>query len=394
MIKLVKPTPLLCAPPVLAAGAEPGSQPMTDGIIRTSAVTLQTGETIGDGLSRHGGTVDEPRALSRLTTTLCLALCLTGGPAWAQFDSSGDLDFFCNLRSGSWKSAGNTEEYYVNGECSHLREITNSPYGGGMGYIEKVYYFISKAKHSYDPTYNKHEVTESATVWGSSRTPPFELLGDINNSLTCTENPFTHHLGEVSCTGQHSNSTGVNILSSRLPLAFGMAANGNLGKSRERLVERIPDDLSDWAPYAGQVKTKVEIISPSGAIPSNGTMDLILVPVASAQSDWIIQLQWARIERPKDSSLSTERFVPFVPSHSLKGLAWTHNPSKIQVANIFSPGLYAVRAQVTGDEEEDWTVWHRFSIGTVSLKAATRKNRPGLSETDKVKKFRYVPQPQ
>ena len=171
-----------------------------------------------------------------------------------------------------------------------------------------------------------------------------------------------------------------------------MAANGGLGESKEKLVERVPEDLSDWDPYAGRVKPKVEIVSPSGAIPTGGMMDLILAPVVSAQSDWLIQLEWARIEAPKDASLSTESFVPFVPSNSLKGLRWTQNPSKIQVANLFSPGLYAVRAQVAGDEEEDWTAWHRFAIGTVSLEAATKK-RPGLSEAGKVKKLKPVPPP-
>ncbi|MGB6000046.1 MAG: hypothetical protein WBI00_06145 [Thermoanaerobaculia bacterium] len=334
----------------------------------------------------------QPRTRSLVVTTLCVALGLLGGPAWSQLDSSGNLDFFCSLRSGSWKSGVNTAEYAINGECTYLRKIVDS-FGGDSGFFEEVYYFLSDAKYSYDPIYKKHEVTETARVWGSSRTPPYDLLGDINNSLTCTGNPFTNHLDQVSCTGQHSNSTGVGILSTRLPLAIEMAANGGLGKSRERLVERVPEDLSDWDPYAGRVKPKVEIVSPSGAIPTGGTMDLILAPVASAQPDWVIQLEWARIEPPKDASLSTESFVPFVPSHSLKGLAWSQNPSKIQVANLFSPGLYAVRAQVAGDEEDDWTAWHRFAIGTVSLETATR-NRPGMSDNSKVKKLKPIPPPQ
>jgi hypothetical protein len=211
--------------------------------------------------------------------------------------------------------------------------------------------------------------------------------------LTCTGNPFTGYLDQVSCTGQHANSTGVDILSTRLPLAIEMAANGGVGTGTGSLVERVPDDLSDWDPYAGRAKPKVEIVSPSGAIPIDGAMDLILAPVASPQPDWVIQLEWARIEAPRDSSLSSERFVPFVPSHSLKGLSWSQNPSKVQVKNMFSPGLYAVRAQVAGDAEEDWTAWHRFAIGTVSLETATR-NRPGLSEIEKVKKFKPVPPPQ
>jgi len=318
-------------------------------------------------------------------------LGLLGGPVWSQLDSSGDLDFFCSLRSGSWKSDGNRSEYVINGECTHLHGILDS-FGGDSGFAEKVYYFLSTAEYSYDPIYKKHTVTETARVWGSSRTPPFQLLGDINNSLTCTGNPFTGYLDQVSCTGQHANSTGVDILSTRLPLAIEMAANGGLGKARGQLVEGVPEDLSDWDPYAGRVKPKVEIVSPSGAIPSGGVMDLILAPVASAEPDWVVRLEWARIEPPKDPSLSAESFVPFVPSNSLKGLAWSQNPSKVQVANMFSPGLYAVRAQVAGDGEEDWTAWHRFAIGTVSLEAATKK-RPGMSEAGKVKKLKPVPPP-
>jgi len=301
------------------------------------------------------------------------------------------VDFFCSLRSGSGKSEGNIEEYVINGECTNLHEIEDS-FGGDSGFFEKVYYFLSYAEYSYNPIYETHKVSETATVWGSTRKPPFELLGEIHNSLTCTGNPFTHHVDQVSCTGQHTNSTGVGSLSTRLPLAIGLAANGGVGRDGKLLTERVPDDLSDWDPYAGRVTPKVEIVSPSGAIPSGGVMDLILAPVASAQPDWVIQLEWARIEPPKDASLSTESFVPFVPSNSLKGLAWTQNPSKVQVANLFSPGVYAVRAQVAGDGEEDWTAWHRFAIGTVSLETAT-KIRPGMDKAGKVKKLKPVPPP-
>ena len=278
-------------------------------------------------------------------------------------------------------------------ECGKTSlQSTGDPYNGGYK-LEGIcidvntfeaYYWEGAGQYSKNPVYEEGEAKEQVKVYADAAKTV--ELGELATVAKCTDNPFLN-IG-VSCTLQaFYNNTGADVLNYGVPLMRGMAAGGSgTGQSQDALTANQQDDLSDWDPYAGQQDAKVKIISPNGTIPKNGYIDLKLAALGSLPPNSVIQFEWAQIKPPKDPSLGKEDFVLFQPSPSLNGMAWSMNPSKIQVANMFPPGKYALRAQVDDDVKDDWTVWSRFQVaGTIDVITASKMDIPSMKSKDTAK---------
>jgi hypothetical protein len=143
----------------------------------------------------------------------------------------------------------------------------------------------------------------------------------------------------------------------------------------------LPDppvlDLDDWNPVASKGDVLLTIVSPSASIVMGSPSFELAITAASPQPDWMIQVEWALLTSPKDSSLGEESWNVGQPSTAPTLVAWNQFPVRLSTLGAFDGKNYAVRAKVKSQAGNTWTEWKRFQmVSPATLQAMPSPDGP------------------
>jgi hypothetical protein len=134
--------------------------------------------------------------------------------------------------------------------------------------------------------------------------------------------------------------------------------------------------VEDWIPQEPTGERELTILKPlaNSVIPGNARDFVLLISGKLPKPEWIVQLEWARIEPARDPSIETVgRWSMNTPPNARATILWPSEsgPQNTQNTSIsmtgFRPGYYAVRAKLWTRPDNTWTDWRKFAIGNTTF---------------------------